>query len=163
MLVTKALTIFVICFRLVFFFSLVYFFRPVYFFARRTRNIALSILAPFRSIWAIFSQIYALFWCTFYRPQQCGGVPKFTSIRYVCTYAFSLEFRLFGRLSPPTECKQHLSYNRPAIHSCPCHATTAFDISANTRSYICIHQDSVLVGHTQENTLNTQTYTCIQK
>ena len=69
MLVTKALTIFVICFRLVFFFSLVYFFRPVYFFARRTRNIALSILAPFRSIWAIFSQIYALFWCTFYRLQ----------------------------------------------------------------------------------------------
>ena len=24
-----------------------------------------------------------------------------TSIGYACTYAFSLEFRLFGRLSPP--------------------------------------------------------------
>ena len=29
------------------------------------------------------SQIYALFWRTFYRPKKYGGVPKMTIIRYV--------------------------------------------------------------------------------
>ena len=28
------------------------------------------------------SQIYALFWCTFYAPKKYGGVPKMTNIRY---------------------------------------------------------------------------------
>ena len=28
------------------------------------------------------SQIYALFWCTFYRPRKCVGVQKMTNMRY---------------------------------------------------------------------------------
>ena len=30
----------------------------------------------------ILFQIYALCWCTFYRPKKYGGVPKWTNIRY---------------------------------------------------------------------------------
>ena len=56
MLVTKALTIFVICFRLVYFFSLVYFFRPVYFFAKKTQNFGL-----FQSLSAIYALLVESF------------------------------------------------------------------------------------------------------
>ena len=42
------------------------FLKPVYFLAGRTRNFG-----------------FGFFWCTFYRPKQCDGVPKLTNIRYV--------------------------------------------------------------------------------
>ncbi len=35
----------------------------------------------------ILFQIYALCWCTFYRPKKYGGVPKWTNMRYGYTTA----------------------------------------------------------------------------
>ena len=37
----------------------------------------------------ILFQIYALCWCTFYRPKKYGGVPKWTNIRYGLIEIFS--------------------------------------------------------------------------
>ena len=39
----------------------------------------------------ILFQIYALCWCTFYRPKNYGGVPKWTNIRYVLSLILGLQ------------------------------------------------------------------------
>ena len=84
--------------------------------------------ANLRTFLVYFLQASIVWWCTkIHKYQVCMYLRFFTGVQIV------------WQTLPPMECKQHLSYNRPAIHSCPCHATTAFDISANTRSYICIH------------------------
>jgi len=41
---------------------------------------------PTENLQGKLSQIYALFWCTFYEPRKYGGVPKMTNIRYVTSF-----------------------------------------------------------------------------
>ena len=57
------------------------------------------------------------FWCPFYRPKQCGGVPKLTNIRLPPNIFWSLPLYVHGMLKIWTRTHSiHRDYMRTNIH-----------------------------------------------
>ena len=81
--------------------------------------------AKFMPILTNFSYFVAnlcTFWCTFYRPKECGGVPKLTNMRY--DKIFFPEPQSVGARILSTSAQFHASLWRGKAysHSCRCSA-----------------------------------------
>ena len=76
------------------------------------------MLAKFGKFWpilAILSRVHWAFWCTFYRPQYCGGVLKLTNMRY----DWKTELYTHGRF----KCQTLDSQGGTELQYCNCHGS----------------------------------------